>query len=145
MASRGSNQAPEPSSAPSPAPCKQARWNSLSGALSPPGLLSGGCVPTSSKGGAGRQVFDWARMCGAEGSSAVCLNIWWLVCVIPCLSVRAPPVGVGVCAHPWPALHAAAQRGKPLTLGPRPAGTQLLRFPGRFILLFYGKAWRQPL
>lgn len=66
-------------------------------------------------------------------------------CMIAWLSVRAPSVGVGVCAHPWPIPHTAAQRGKPHTPGAQRPLAQLPRFPGRFIFLFYCQAWRQPL
>lgn len=89
----------------------------------------GVCLPARGAERAGRCLGSCVSGAGVASASGG-------LCVGPHGCLYAPhPIGVG----------GAAQRGKPYTRGPRPARAQLARFPGRFILLFYGQAWRQPL
>lgn len=69
----------------------------------------------------------------------MCLGVWWLVCVIACLSVRTPPVGVSVraplaspphcCAARKAADSRPSARAGPASRVPRPFHPPLLR-PG---------------
>nr|KAF6290974.1 hypothetical protein mMyoMyo1_009361 [Myotis myotis] len=108
------HQAPEPSSAPSPRPVNKPtgiRWccgEWGGGGRSSQGSMSyGGESAAPLAGRSGRQVLDGAGAPAGKGRMLCARRL-----------VRAPPVGVGVSVRaPWPALHAAAQRGKPQAPG----------------------------
>ena len=145
-----SHQAPEASSAPLPAPCKQTLWNSFLGALLPAGVylpvqggwLAGVCLPARGVERAGRCLIGLVS--GARGSNAVCPGVWWLLCVIACLSARAefvldsvrPPVASSPrgCAAREAADSGTLASAGLASLIPRPFHPPLLR-----------QAWRQPL
>lgn len=151
MASRGwaagcpSQKTPESSSAPPPRSVNKSAGIRFLGSLCPRGStevwsgLAGGSLPPRPRGGAGGQVFDWARVSGAGGSSAVCLGVWWLVCDRVSVCSHAPGWCWSVCAplasppHGCAARKAAdsrpSARAGPASRVPRPFHPPLLR-PG---------------
>lgn len=142
-----------PARASSPAPCKQTRWNSPLGAPFPAGICcrlergwrAGVCLPALGVERAGRclirLVSVWSGR--AECCVSACLVVYVCDCVAVCMRAS------GWCCEyvriPDQPVHAAVHLRKPQARCPWPAPAQLPPFPGRFILLFYGEAWRQPL
>lgn len=138
------------SSAPSPWPCPvnkpsgiRSGWRALprQGLLLSGAGLAGVCLPLSSRGGVGGQVFDWARVCLARESGVLCACVsgglrvsdrvavctralgWcWSVCT----PLANPPHGCAAREAAHPGRPAAAGPASPV---PRPFHLSLL-LPG---------------